>query len=230
MRGLTTNATTRSTIQFVALTPASSRQAALANIDTTGAVAGDVLTFAAGAVSWDPPSGGAIALLGSHVLAADAAALDVTPIAGTSRHLLIVAIHRSTRAANSSDVLALRFNGDAGANYSGQRGLAGGAVASGTETLVATSMLIGRTLGATSVADEFSASLIIVPNYALTTQRKDAIELGGGREATGTTATPATFAAGTWFSTAAVTQVQLLALNGNMLALSSMHVYGLSSA
>lgn len=171
-------------------------------------------------------SAGAVSLLASHVLGADAALLDTSPadLTGYS-HLRIVAMLRGTTAAEAQQV-RLRFNADAGAHYSAfdVREFAGGPAAA--EGIGATSMLLGFMPGASAEAGDVATIEAFVAAADGATFIKTVRGASAYVDDAASGGQKVDDLAALWSELAAITRVQLLPAADSFLAGSGLWVYG----
>ena len=141
-------------------------------------------------------------LIETTILGSSAASVTFSSLgdyASTYKHLQLRAVTRSTVGGNAS----IRFNGDAGANYSWH-------LVYGTGNAVATSLGTNSsemlaTAQTPSAANQATAHVIDILDFASTSKNKTIRSIGGS---------PATsevvFFSGNWRNTAAVTSVTML--------------------
>ena len=150
-------------------------------------------------------------------------------VAGTASSLLIVVVARSDRAGANVDTVALRFNGDTGANYYAENVSTTGTTAPvSNESLGQTSAQTMGCPGATATANWFASVILFVPSYASTTPNKSVVYLDDYAKALTTNNIAATTGGLHWNSTAAINQVAIFAANGNLIAGSRLTIYGLA--
>lgn len=172
---------------------------------------------------------GAWKLISKTTLGSDTASVSFSSIAGTYEALMILVEARTARAA-ASDVLAIQFNSDTGANYDYMR-----LAARGNGTLAydaAAAQSSGRVLnteGANSRASFFAAGMIYIGGYATSGHERSYIGLPSMVLADRTTTDMyVSMAVGAWRSTAAITAVTLLSGTGsNLKSGSSFALYGI---
>jgi hypothetical protein len=162
-----------------------------------------------------------------QTLGAEAATVTFSNIPQTFTDLLIVSSARSARTVNLADNLNLRFNGDAGGNYSFRYLEGNGSAASSTSGSSAAQMLACYTPTAAATASTFGVASIYVANYAGSTAK--AVSCDSVTENNGTTAFIVA-TAGLWSGTVPVTSVTLLSQVANFVAGSSFFVYGIRRA
>jgi hypothetical protein len=162
-----------------------------------------------------------------QTLGAEAATVTFSNIPQTFTDLLIVSSARSARTVNLADNLNLRFNGDAGGNYSFRYLEGNGSGASSVAGSSAAQMLACYTPTAAATASTFGVASIYVANYAGSTAK--AVSCESVTENNGTTAFIVA-TAGLWSGTVPVTSVTLLSQVANFVAGSSFFVYGIRRA
>lgn len=178
-----------------------------------------------------PPSsrdgGGDYTLIADTELAADAASISFAAIAATYAHLVLLFTARGDVAATST-VLAVRFNGDGGANYDWIESQANGAGTVLTQGTAETIMRLGSISADSAPANVFAQVRLEVFDYADPTTRKVcassyAVKLADAANGhyTGT-------AAGFYRTAGAVDRIDLIPGAGNLRAGSRATLYGLS--
>lgn len=158
-------------------------------------------------------------------LSADTAAID-SGAGGFStafRHLRIFLILRTTQVAVGS-LAALTFNNDTGSNYDRIITRTLNAAVAGSNSLAQVSLEF-QVFGASAQAGAVAAVTIDVPFYAATTFHKSITSLNSRIEDTAGDAY-CEFLAGRWRSTSAISRVAITGSGGNLLAGSSMSIYG----
>jgi hypothetical protein len=172
--------------------------------------------------------GGSISQLFHSVLGADAASVDTgaNGVGQSANHLLIVMLLRSTLAANT-DTIRFRFNADAtGTAYFTQDFFA-----NQTTPNAAASQASGFVVtipAASSTANLFASVTITVPRYTSALIKPCTIETGYVQGAIGGTTLFSNQLAAWWNNTAAITQAAAVMPANNLLAGSSLTVYGLT--
>lgn len=170
---------------------------------------------------------GGMILIETKDLVAAAPSIAFSNIPQTFRHLCVIASCRGTIASLAVDMF-IRLNGDGGANYNRDfvGHPSGGAAATDNQTAGDTSGEVGIIPGSTAVANFYASSVIWLTDYSLTTKLKHA------RIAHGYMRNAATLwnegVAFLWQNTAAISSLSLFPNGGNMEALSSASLYGLS--
>lgn len=170
--------------------------------------------------------GGAMARLFHSVLAADGTTIDTgaNGILGTYVHLMLVIQARTTQAVVGSSG-NITFNADGGANYDRQNVGATDTTVTGAASAASTAIVI-QLMGASGAANTPQAFLGFIPNYAATVFHKTLGSMNGRAEATAANQQSRN-EFWKWRSTAAITRITLVAGSGNLLAGSSMSIYGL---
>jgi len=165
-------------------------------------------------------------LISSSILGSSQSSIvfDVSSFASTYKHLQIRYVARSTRAGNTLDGLAVRFNADTGTNYAGHflRGN-GSAVSSGAETSISKPQ-IGIIPAASSTANVFGSGVADFLDPFSTTKNKTFRSLYG--------MTSQNFVAlnsGLWLNTNAITSITIFQTEGsnNLLTGSRFSLYGI---
>lgn len=183
-------------------------------------------------VKWGPApagAGGALTLIGSTVLAADAANLSVGSIPGSYSVLWVVLMVRSTAAVNLENVL-VQFNADTtAANYFTQFTNSHGATVGGFQQIGNLAGVSVQTVGSTATANVFNACHLTIPQYASTTPVKGLIYLNANSAAFTSGNVQAQHGSGFWNSTAAITSLTVVSASAaNLKAGSMLAVYGMS--
>lgn len=122
--------------------------------------------------------------------------------------------------------MALLFNGDNGANYWTESAIFNAATATVAETLANTSVY-GEMPAAGATANLFATMVIDIIGYASTTKIKQATIVETYAKALSTTNLLTEQHGNFWNSTAAINQISVAAGNGNLVAGSSMTIYGI---
>ena len=137
--------------------------------------------------------------------------------------LFLVYSGRSARAAGGDD-LYIRFNGLSTNLSSRTMNGTGSATASYSDASVA---YVGYLPGDTATSSVFGNGSIYIPNYMASVAKSisgDAVNENNAVAAT------QQFAAGLWNSTAAITQINIYALNGNLKQYSSASLYAIKNS
>lgn len=152
-------------------------------------------------------------------LGSAAASVSITSIPQRYQNLRLITQVRSSRAATFDSIL-LRFNGNTTAgNYFAQVIAAAATTLSGLENIGATATMVNGVMpAANATANLFSNFDVMIPNYTNSTLIKScnwtnhrALALTSGNLAVNT-------GYGVYNSTSAVTQIDFLAANGNLIA------------
>jgi hypothetical protein len=149
--------------------------------------------------------------------------IEFASIPQTYTDLVLLYSGRSTRAATGDD-LYIRFNG-LSTNLS-SRALygTGSAATSNSDASVA---YVGYFVGDTGTASVFSNGSIYIPNYTASIAKNISGDAVNEHNATGATQL---FASGLWNQTAAITQINIYALNGDWKQFSSASLYGIKNS
>ena len=160
-------------------------------------------------------------LISTQTLGTAAASIEFTSIPQTFTDLLILSSCRITTGGASTSLL-LTFNSQT-ANRS-SRNLVGltdsGTAISGTST----AMRGGRANNSGATANTFSNSSLYIPNYAGSTQKSASVD--GTSENNGAEGY-LDIVANLWADTAAITSIQLAANSENLVAGSTISLYGI---
>ena len=134
-----------------------------------------------------------------------AASIEFTGIPQTGQDLLVVFSGRMSGGSVYDDYY-IRFNSDAGANYTYRKlygtGTSAVSIASAGNTGIRTTMNRGS-----STANTFGSASIYIPNYTIAVNKSVSAESISETNATGA---EADIVAGIWSSTAAITNVKLV--------------------
>lgn len=177
------------------------------------------------------PGGGDCQLIEQVIVGAGgAASVAFANIAATWAHLRIVGMARTDRASQASDVLSVRFNSDAGSNYDAERyTFSGTATASGAAVSGGTSAPCAGVPAANAPANYPGVFTLDIPNYRRTTFYKAFTASAAFVLSQDTSNTYRQVTTGYWRSTAAITAIALLSLNGaNLIEGSLLSLYGLT--
>jgi hypothetical protein len=206
------------------------------NTPTAGALnfnstTGNIEVYKGGVwTSITPPSTGAMTLISDQTLAFAAATVTFASIPGTYKHLLIYAQGRST--SSSADHFSMQANGDTAAHYGSAYVVSNnGTVFEGDQgsSLVAAAIMCDLP-NTSTVANAATSMKVEIPNYAGTVFSKNAIVTGSAMGGTTISAycSPEVF---NWFwnSTAAITQLVMLAAGGSSFAIGTRFtLYGIN--
>ena len=176
-------------------------------------------TFSQGAAG----GGGAFESIASAT--PNSASVSFTSIPGTYQHLQIRIMGRRNQATtNSSDFL--RFNSDAGSNYTYHYLEGDGTTANASGGTGNQQVLINNVLtGTSSAANTFGVEIINIHNYASTTQYKT-VRYFGGHDQNGSGRV--NLGSALWLSTSAITRIDfdlITYINGSVFSL-----YGIKGA
>jgi hypothetical protein len=155
--------------------------------------------------------------------AGGAANVEFNSIPQIYTDLLILYSGRSTRAASGDD-LYIRFNGLSTNLSSRVLYGTGSAAASFSDASIA---YVGYFAGDTATASVFANGSIYITNYTASIAKSVS---GDAVNENNATAATQLFGAGLWNSTAAITQINLYALNGNWKQHSSASLYGIKNS
>lgn len=163
-----------------------------------------------------------MALIASATLVADGT-FDLQSLDQTYNDLIIVVTARGTRAA-AADFLRLRFNNDATASAYDSQSFDNGTNSPFLNTTVGT--CDSGMPAASATAGLFSATTVVVQGYSSTSIKKSWFANGCNPQTANTTLF-ASYAAGVWHNTAAISRVGLFGgTTANLLAGSSVRIYG----
>lgn len=186
----------------------------------SGWIAGDIVT----AAEFKKGAGA----LADNLLGGSAANIDFTGIVGGYAHLMIVGQVRCDNAA--TQLVVVRFNNDATANYDSEVVTGTAAVAAAGETLGATGISVGTAPGTGATAGYFNGFTALIPNYAGTTSNKVLASLNMSKTSNASGAQSAQFNIGGWRTTAtAITRLTFLPAAGNFIAGTRITVYGMGA-
>jgi hypothetical protein len=156
-------------------------------------------------------------------------AITFTSIPATFRHLRLVVAGRSTNAT-ADDGVFLRFNGDATAVYDWQTMRASGTAVTAVEGIGQTYLDVGRIPAGNAPAGIVGSLVIDLPDYAQTATQKTALSNNVNKRDAVTGGLDARQHAGTWRNTAALSQVQIAAVSGQLLSNTVATLYGTKGA
>jgi len=174
--------------------------------------------------------GGSVTRIFNTTLGADAASIDTGAggIVGTYRHLIVYMLARSTRAAQAVDDFVVQFNADTGNNYYREQGQGLAATWTAVQSLT-NAGLIASGPAATATAGFFASMVMDIPGYANTTLAvKSCLIRDAYAKALSTGNIIDEVNTMFWNNSAAITRLALAAANGNLLAGSSLQIYGVS--
>ena len=157
--------------------------------------------------------------------------LTFSSIPSTYQHLEIRGIARDTIASNSGAGIKMRFNGDTGTNYvrhnlygDGTNAIAGG------NTGFDLMSFVGGSIGDSSTASVFGASIISIHDYTSTTKNKTVRGFSGSEANTATANFYVVLNSGLWLNTAAITSITMLPGQTAFKAGSTFALYGIKGA
>lgn len=165
-------------------------------------------------------------LIERQLLGAGAATVTFTAIPATFSNLLLLIDARGDQAANTINA-NIQFNNDSGANYDLQYILGNAATPSAAELLAQVSLNICSVPAANAGANLSSSAQILIPNYARTTFQKTLMSQWNRKIGTATTNLLSVYLVGFWRSTAAISEIDILASAGNFIANSLFELYGI---
>jgi len=153
---------------------------------------------------------------------------DITSIPATYNDLLIVLIARGARVSGS-DLIAVRFNNDSGANYDTQEAVGASTTVSAVRQSGVTAANVGWVPASTATANWFSSCQMYVAGYASTSNIKTINTLCQAWEPTASNLSSEAYVA-QWNATpAAINRVTVFGqTTANFLAGSSIRVYGIT--
>jgi len=160
----------------------------------------------------------------SRVLEADAASIDVQ-VSGDFKHLLIIGSGRTTEAAYFSNMRAT-FSGDSGTNYRIQGLFGQNTSTRATQGTGHTSCVLGTFTGASAPAGQAGGFYRFILNLS-SGFWKTSLGVFGASEADATPDVLVGAFFGAWASTSPIQTVSIFPNSGNILANSSVSVYGL---
>jgi hypothetical protein len=152
-----------------------------------------------------------------------AASIEFGSIPQTYTDLVLLYSGRSTRSATGDD-LYIRFNG-LSTNLSSRYLYGTGSVAGSSND--ASIAYIGYFTGDTATASVFSNGSIYIPNYTASVAKSIS---GDSVNENNATAAVQNLHAGLWNATAAITQINIYAANGNWKQYSSASLYGIKNS
>ena len=163
-------------------------------------------------------------LIATTVLDSTVASLTLSNLgdySGIYKHLQIRTVVRDNRAV-TAQILAGRFNGDTGTNYTGH-GLAGnGSTVTSFRIAENTHVHAGLSASASATSGEYSASIIDILDAYSTTKYKVTRSMTG-------VAGPALIRmySGLWLNTASTTSFTIFGSSGSLVAGTRMSIYGI---
>lgn len=168
--------------------------------------------------------GGGLTLIEDKLLVAPTASVTFSAIPQTFKHLKVIISVRSARV-DTFDEMMLRFNGDAGGDYTytNFQTIGAGAVFQNTQA-VQTEMNIGEISGDTSVASSFAVQEVLIPDYTSTIKHQMALATSSDHKASSELITGVF--GGHWSGSAAISSITLFAASANMMIGSRLSLYG----
>lgn len=154
-----------------------------------------------------------------------AGSIDFNVIPGTYTDLLV---YVSVRSTNTTDSMGIRFNGSS-SSYS-QRRIVGTGSSVFSDAPSQSSIYVGDYPGSGQTANTFGNFAIYIPNYAGSTNKSVSVDAVSENNATSAIAA---LGAGLWSSTAAITSISLLKINGtgaDLAQYSTATLYGISKS
>ena len=141
--------------------------------------------------------------------------------AGIYKHLQVRAVVRDNRAL-TANVLAGRFNGDTGSNYTGHALAGNGSTVTGFRTSETDHLHAGLGAGANATSGEYSATVLDILDAYSTTKYKVTRSITG-------VAGPALVRvySGLWLSTASTTSFTIFGTSASLVAGTRMSIYGI---
>lgn len=164
-------------------------------------------------------------------LSGNAASYNVTSIPSSYDHLYLVASTRSDQSGYYENIF-LNYNGDTGSNYASTALYAGTSSVGTNRNGGATKIENILVCTASHLADTFSSLTFWIPNYANTTNFKQAfIECPVPNDSTTNNQWYVSIVAGLWSATAAINRLTLTLAGGdNFVQHSSFTLYGVKGA
>lgn len=159
--------------------------------------------------------GGGRTLIDEQILGVDTTTITFASIPGSYRNLVLHITARGAAAPAAVEVRA-QFNNDTGNNYDTQRHAVVNTASSGAQYIANASAMIGFIAAGNTAAGEVGVRMIVIPQYANTTWRKQFYADGGYRntvDASGGKVLEHT--QGSWRNTAAITEIDLFLSSGD---------------
>ena len=161
------------------------------------------------------------------------ATVEFNNIPQTYTHLQLRALARGNRTPVTYDNFVLRFNSDVGNSYSYHTmygdGRAGGPFSEGSGTSATNSMLAANIPGSASLTSSFGVAVIDIWDYTSTSKNKTMRSLSGYESNTtgySSIYSSICLTSGSWYSTAAVNTITILASNAPLQQYSHFALYG----
>lgn len=171
--------------------------------------------------------------IASQTLASDTATITFSSISGTYKHLQIRVLAKNAFTTNRGVSLSrIRFNSDSGSNYSYHRLIGDGTSVTASGGASQTYLYCFDTNGfGASDNSTFSTGIIDIIDYASTTKNKTLRCFSGVNQNSATTSEQSTgLDSGAWFSTSAITQIDITSGGGNWKSGSTFALYGIKGA
>lgn len=185
-------------------------------------------------VKWAAASAGAISLIATTTLGADAASIDFSSIPSTYTHLMAICSVRDARVAGVTDDFTMRVNNDSGTNYNiagvkVQQTTVGGVQFNGITYALIGDMPTNNT-GGGSLASRFASCVVTIPNYTNTSMHKMIQSASGCIDTNANDSNwLSRWMTNIWRSTSAINRLTFLGdLSQNLLAGSTISLYGIS--
>lgn len=159
-------------------------------------------------------------VISSQTLNSDTATVTFNSIPATYTDLVLKMTLRTTNSTNDCDV-AVRFNGDTGANYAWNQMYATSGGIGGNSTTTATSLLAGNIVGGGSYLGYVPLEMNIF-NYAQTTMYKGTLHQGCNAHRT------VVYLAGNWRNTNAISSITISIQSGDIASGSILTIYGIT--
>jgi len=179
--------------------------------------------------SFSAGGGGAAAdyeLISTTVLGSSAASVTFSGL-GTSaaayKHLQVRYVARDNRGISGPNNVTARLNGDTGSNYSHHRLYGDGSTVSSFASSSVTSFMAGAISSNNDTANAFGATVMDILDFSSTSKNKT-IRLLSGVSSTGSVIQ---MSSGAWYSTAAMTSLEIIATSGSFITGSRFSLYGL---
>jgi hypothetical protein len=168
-------------------------------------------------------SPGAYELISTTLITTNTASVsfDTTGLGSTYKHLQIRMTSRSSASSNSQS--GIRFNSDSGSNYSEHQLVAGGSSVTSYGGASVNFAPLGQDPQSGNTANLFGGRIIDILDPFSTTKNKTIRSFSGH---SGSSSAVGIFSSG-WFSTSAVTNLEVFMSNGNFVQYSRLSLYGL---
>ncbi len=161
--------------------------------------------------------------ISTQTLGSDTATVTFSTIPQTYTDLILVCMTRSTRAANLSDTMRVRFNSDTGSNYSTT--VLQGSVDGAESTRFTNATFCYLNMPAVSATTEpIGFSIWNIMNYSNATTYKTTLQKAANL------GNQVDLDCSLWRNTAAITTIDISAANGNLLSGSRFTLYGIKAA